>query len=407
MSQPRSSKRTREVKPPRNHIAEWFGHRIYPVVADTEMSLSDQQDGRCPFISAATGETHECIKNDQSKGVCTISTSGPAGRRDWLACPFRVLEPGLLDDAARRLFGHQPGDQITLVPATVLADSARANQFRDAVRGGSPCMVYFQNKLGGEISLSATERSPEFSFDSTMVEVLPADNDGFQLGRYGVFEIQTMDFHGSYSHAVRDLSDALRLHKQKFGAAVRDNPEWPGNKIEGPNIANVFKRTFYQMMFKFQVGAHPHSAGCVFAIPAAVWESWQRHLGRPDLIQKPDGTYRLAVQDQEEQEHPSSWIYVFEIVESDTVTPNEIELVKVIGTDAAALSHYALDVAPAAALEEGGSADRILDTLRSRLGEYLVEFAPTPAARGRRRTQEAAELPGLLDLPELGDAWPN
>jgi hypothetical protein len=129
-------------------------------------------------------------------------------------------------------------------------------------------------------------------------------------------------------------------------------------------------------------------------------------LGRPDLILKPDGTYRLAVQDQEEHEHPSSWIYVFEILESDTVTPNDIELAKVIGTDAAALSHYALDVAPAAALEEGGSADRILDTLRARLGGYLIEFAPTPLYRGRKRVEEAAELPRLVDFTEPGDT-PN
>jgi hypothetical protein len=54
--------------------------------------------------------------------------------------------------------------------------------------------------------------------------------------------------------------------------------------------------------------------------------------------------------------------------------PNEIKLVKVIGTDAAALSHFALDVAPEAALEQGGSVDRLLDTIRGRLGQYLPEF---------------------------------
>ena len=34
--------------------------------------------------------------------------------------------------------------------------------------------VYFQDKLGGEISLSRTGASPELSFDITVVELLPA-----------------------------------------------------------------------------------------------------------------------------------------------------------------------------------------------------------------------------------------
>lgn len=398
MSRSRSKKGTAAAKGPRNHVAEWFGHRVYPVVADTPESLRDQEEQRCPFLSVATGQKHKCIKNTQSLGVCTISTSGAVGRQDWLVCPFRVLEPELLDDAARRLFGHDGSVAITLVPAPTLANQEAADQFRAQVQSGRPCMVYFQNKLGGEISLGATERSPEFSFDSTMVEVIPDGIGGLSLGRYGVFEIQTMDFHGSYSHAVRDLSDALRLHGENFSQAVRDNPKWPGNKIEGPNIANVFKRTFYQMMFKFQVGAHGHGAGCVFAIPDAVWESWQRHLGKPDLVQKSDGTYRLAAQDAETDEHPSSWIYVFEISESETATPNEIRLTKVIGTDAAALSHYALDVAPAAALEEGGSADRLLETLRARLAQYLPEFRPAPRSRVAPNQSSLLEMTLSPDL---------
>lgn len=372
------------AKAPRNHIAEWFGHRVYPVVASTENSLQDQRENRCPFLSDATGQNHKCVKNERSLGVCTISTTSGQGRQDWLVCPLRALEPELLDDAARRLFGHSPPDHVNLVSAPVLADKERASKFRASVLSGVPSLVYFQNKLGGEISLSSTQRSPEFSFDTTMVEVLPNENDTISLGRYGVFEIQTMDFHGSYSSAVRDLSDALRLHERNFSDAVRDNPQWPGNKIEGPNIANVFKRTFYQMMFKFQLGEHGDSTGCVFAIPAAVWNSWQPHLGRPELVEMPDKTFRLAVDGQDVLAKPTSWIYVFEIAESEIDTPNQIELTKVIGTNASALSHYALDVAPEAALEEGASADRILDTIRNRLSHYLPEL--NIGARGSNQT---------------------
>ncbi len=159
MSESKPKKRA-APKGPRNHVAEWFGHRVYPVVADTPESLRDQQSKRCPFLSLATGQQHECIKPAQSLGVCTISTSNAGGRQDWLVCPFRVVEPNLLDDAARRLFGHNPSIDIMLVPAPILTVQEKAEQFRAAAMNGTPCMVYFQNKLGGEISLSATRALP-------------------------------------------------------------------------------------------------------------------------------------------------------------------------------------------------------------------------------------------------------
>ena len=167
---------------------------------------------------------------------------------------------------------------------------------------------------------------------------------------------------------------------------IASHPQWVSEKVEGPNIANVFKRTFYQMMFKFQIGAHGQSAGCIFAIPAAVWDSWQRHLGKPELVPHGDGTFRLARPEQENGEYPPSWIYVFDLDLSGEITPNNVKLVKVIGTDAVTLSHYALDIAPAAALEEGASADRILASIQFRLAKYLPEFKPS------RRGQKDGEL---------------
>ena len=60
---------------------------------------------------------------------------------------------------------------------------------------------------------------------------------------------------------------------------LADNPEWAGRKIEGPNISNVFKRTFYQIAFKFQVTNGGTSVGCTLALPQPVWDSWQPFLG--------------------------------------------------------------------------------------------------------------------------------
>jgi hypothetical protein len=97
--------------------------------------------------------------------------------------------------------------------------------------------VYLQNKLGGEISLSRTERSPELSFDVTMVDLIL--RDGLPtIKRFGILEIQTMDFHGSYRAAVKNLEDALRLHGDAFHATLLSNQRWLRDGIEGPNIAN-------------------------------------------------------------------------------------------------------------------------------------------------------------------------
>lgn len=359
-----------------NYIAEWFGYRVYPVVASTPGSLADQESGTCPLISGVTGRATQCIKPSKSRGVCTISSSSNGPRQDWIVCPFRALDERLLDNAARRLFALSQDGDLQLVPATVLADDSILDGFRRSVASGEPCLVYFQNKLGGEISISATDRSPEFSFDATMVQVLPSLTNGgaLRLGKYGIFEVQTMDFHGSYAKAVDNLSMALHLHANEFASSVHDHPQWLSERVEGPNIANVFKRTFYQMMFKFQIGAHDTSAGCVFALPKAVWDSWQRHLGRPELQEQADGTYRLLGTDTESPTTPPAWIYVFDIEPSVHENPNSITLWRVIGTTAKALSSYALDVAPQAALAAGGSVDRLLDSVRARLRPYLPEL---------------------------------
>lgn len=361
---------------PSNHVAEWFGHRVFPVVAATSRAIHDQRSGLCPFLSDETGHDRECVKAPNSKGVCTVSSvSKSQGRQDWLVCPIRALDTPLLEDVVRRLFDVKSLEQLEVLPASVLGDEVRRAEFIEHLRLGGRGVVYFQTKLGGEISLPKTERSPEFSFDATMVELV-ADRDGvLDLGKYGIFEVQTMDYHGSYAAAVQNLRDGLRLHKDDFHPTLAARPDWLAERMEGPNIANVFKRTFYQMMFKFQVGAHESSAGCVFAIPRAVWDSWQRHLAAPELVPRADGTWQLGESSGDvESGRPSAWIYVLDLDVSETQSPNSLDVWRVIATDAKSISHYALDLAPAAALEEGGAVDRILNNLRSRLAANLPEL---------------------------------
>jgi hypothetical protein len=139
----------------------------------------------------------------------------------------------------------------------------------------------------------------------------------------------------------------------------------------------VFKRTFYQMMFKFQLGQHGRCAGCVLAIPQAVWESWHRHLGGPILTPEPDGRFSLLAPGQRRAATPPAWIYVFSPDATAPVTPSPIVVFKMIATDVAAMSHWALEVAPMAALTNIDSATGMLSLLARRLRGLWPELAQT------------------------------
>ncbi len=143
-----------------------------------------------------------------------------------------------------------------------------------------------------------------------------------------------------------------------------------GRKIEGPNISNVFKRTFYQIAFKFQVTKRETSVGCVLALPQPVWDSWQPFLGAPELREQSDGTSRLL---DDHASHPSDWIYVFDIDSQPGPhgQPAPIRVNLVVGTDAATLSRAAFEVAPARAVAHGGEYDAVAEAITRRLGRYL------------------------------------
>lgn len=369
-----AAKIAKPPKAPNNYIAEWFGHRVYPVATGDALARTDQSSGRCPFLSNMLDQDSTCTKKGASAGVCTISALSNGPRQDWLACPIRALDEPMLDDAAKRVFDFPANAPVHMIAAPSLVHPDKIRELKQAVAAGLPTVVYFQNKLGGEISIRATDRSPELSFDATFVEIVD-DRGQLAIGRYGIFEIQTMDFHGGYQQATDNLRNAAHLHRDSFADAINANPQWAGEKVEGPNIANTFKRTFYQMMFKFQIGSHGHGAGAVLAIPEAVWDSWQRFLGKPVLVEQPDGTFHLRTDDGTRPTR--AWIYVFDLDDELGVTPNPLRMKKVIHTTAESLAHYALQISPEAALEEDGPVDQLMDTLRMRLGRYLPELLAT------------------------------
>jgi hypothetical protein len=79
-----------------NHVSEWFGQRIHPEVRLDVASVSGQNAGRCPFLGRVLRRPTPCTKSDNSKGVCTISSSSNGPRQDWLVCPYRVIGSPIL-----------------------------------------------------------------------------------------------------------------------------------------------------------------------------------------------------------------------------------------------------------------------------------------------------------------------
>ena len=88
--------------------------------------------------------------------------------------------------------------------------------------------------------------------------------------------------------STESLTNAIKLHPEAFPRQLEQNPNWAGAGIQSPNIANVFKRTIYQILFKFQLANSEDCAGCILAIPESVWQSWLPHLGGPELVSAPD-----------------------------------------------------------------------------------------------------------------------
>lgn len=362
--------RERKTMTPNNYVAEWFGHRVFPTVTRTPESVSDQLEHRCPFLSRVKDSAQECIKPPAAKGVCSVSSSSNGPRQDWVVCPYRVFDQHLLDAVAGRMFGTDDVAGLATHAAPTLGENGVQDAIQQHLDAGWRILVYFDAKIGGEISLRSTARSPQMSFDVTFIELVKVDA-AIALGRFGILEVQTMDFHGSYKNAVDKLNMAVQLFPNSFSDEIRRHPEWAGENIEGPNIANVVKRTFWQMFFKFSFGAAERCAGTTLAIPCAVWDSWQPFLGRPEIAQQSDGTYRLTKPGEvAPQGKIPAWIYVIDTDAQSPSTPNPIAVQKVIGATADALGHYALVEAPHHAGEALVAETGIYSTLRRRLQSY-------------------------------------
>lgn len=117
----------------RPHIAEWFEHRVFPVVATGDSPVSDQQSHRCPFLTLTLKTSTGCVKAANSRGVCTISAASNGSRQDWLVCPYRALDDGLLADMVKRLYSIPALDPVLIRPVVALDDQAGRTEIRRAL----------------------------------------------------------------------------------------------------------------------------------------------------------------------------------------------------------------------------------------------------------------------------------
>jgi len=247
-----------------SYVAEWFGHTVWPPqqVDSSPEAERDQNEQRCPFMSSATAREVSCTKKNpelgagQATGFCTQSSMSAAGREDWLACPIRVFDKdfSLIRDAVRLLYEVPVSEDFDVFPVPRLGDAdvrARVKALTDAAGTGPRLarriFAFASNPptLGGEIDLPETNQSPGSKADVSIFEVLGGESDGSpRLGRFVIFEIQTADFHGSPLHAIKNLRKlGPPTIRTAYHEAIADNPGMLSDGVEGPNKANIFKRT--------------------------------------------------------------------------------------------------------------------------------------------------------------------
>lgn len=374
-----------------NYVSEWFGQRIHPTVRLDVAALSGANAGKCCFLSDVLHRPTDCTKNENSKGVCTISSSSNGPRQDWLVCPYRVISSPIVTRGCQLIFGLET--PVEPIPVSILTSDDELTRLVETINSNGRGYVFFQDKLGGEISLIGTPRSPEMSFDVTLVEICPDGSGGFMVSRYGILEIQTMDYHGTYKHAVSNLRDGLRLHPETFGDTLRANlGRWAGEGVEGPNIANVFKRTFYQMLLKFRLaGDGSAAAGTVLAIPQSVWDSWQPFLGAPELEDESPGLKRLRARSGSPSEPAlNAFICVFDLDAASERAVSPVEIRHFIRISPEAMAHHAFTEVPAHILQSIQADDSVLATIRTRLGKWWPAFQSKGARTRRQRPASPA-----------------
>src|SRR6266699_1345248 len=131
------------IKQPRgNYISEWFGQRIYPEVRLDDSAISGQNWGICPFLSGIKRERTKCIKGENAFGVCTINSVGIDARRDWLVCPYRVIDSEIVKSGCETIFKNTAS--IAPIPISILNGKKGLALLEQSLDDNQRAFVFFQ-----------------------------------------------------------------------------------------------------------------------------------------------------------------------------------------------------------------------------------------------------------------------
>jgi hypothetical protein len=352
-----------------NFVSEWFGQRIYPDVRLDLRAISGSNWGIFPFLTAIKREKSKCIKGENAFGVCTVSSVAGKVHKDWLVCPYRVIDSEIVSIGCATIFGLKP--TTPPIPISVLSHENGISDFEKSLAQHGTVFVFFQDKLGGEISISGTLSSPEIAFDVSVVEISRVNGGSIKVNRFGFIEIQTMDFHGSYKAAVKNLVDAHHLHKKGFPAALGKNLIWASERMEGPNIANVFKRTFYQTLLKFELSKGGVAAGTILTLPESVWQSWQPFLGCPTVERISEEEFRILGTDTKSFHGTNAWIFVFDLHNQAPEAISPVRIRSRIRVSATDLVQHAFVAVPDTILRTVKKDDYLLRRIQDRIRKAI------------------------------------
>jgi hypothetical protein len=141
--------------------------------------------------------------------------------------------------------------------------------------------------------------------------------------------------------------------------------------IEGPNIANVFKRTFYQTLLKFELSKAGASAGTILALPQSVWDSWQPFLGRPEIEHVEGTSFRVKGSDGTDYHGTNAWIFIFELDGSSSNAISPVRITAMVRVSATDLIEHAFVNVPKNMLAWIRTGDTLMQRIRLRIRRAL------------------------------------
>lgn len=271
-------------------------------------------------------------------------------------------------DAIGDLPTIRAGEQVTQYR------SAPSTAFQFAMREGAPEVL--ENHYAARLSIQNMTRikalKPGQDWRSLPFELLP---EGMQrvLRKDHTRRYRRMQWEGvarSIITRFRDPKSGEYTHPEQHrtisireAARIQSFPDW-----------FVFEGTVSDQYDQVGNAVPPLLAK---SVALELWHMLRKRRAgiRAPVTSEQDGTFSLVAPGQKRPSPVPAWIYVFAPDSTATDTPSPIVISKMIATDVKAMTHWALEVAPLAAL--GNIDSGLLVLLERRLRRLWPELAAT------------------------------